>query len=258
LDSGGPARILKGEACLEILGGKMDYFPGEPFNTFTMIGRCERSGLLGICIASSPLSVTARCPFIQGNLGAISTQAFSNPGLGPFALKLLSIGYSPEGAIEEIKCSDRWIEYRQIGIVDRTGTAAVFTGSNNQDWKGHIGKKNYVAMGNHLASGQVVENMARAFEDSSTEILEERLLRAIEAGRDAGGEISGQLSAGLIVYGADPYPRTDLRVDRSFSGDPIADLRRIFEEYRILIPFYEQRPLNPTMGGWRDWIAKLK
>jgi uncharacterized Ntn-hydrolase superfamily protein len=202
--------------------------------------------------------VASRCPFIRANVAAVSTQSYSDPGLGPFALKLLALGYSPAAAIEELRRSDPWIEYRQLGVVDRKGNTAVFTGSKNLDWKGHIHNKNFVAMGNNLASGQVVEAMAKAFQGSENEILEERLLRAIEAGRDAGGEKAGHLSAGLIVYGQEPYPRTDLRIDKAFSGDPVRDLRSVFNDYRPLIPYYEQRPQNPQMESWRDWLAKRK
>jgi uncharacterized Ntn-hydrolase superfamily protein len=100
--------------------------------------------------------------------------------------------------------------------------------------------------------------MADAFRASEPEILEERLLRALEAGRAAGGEKGGQLSAGLIVHGNDSYARTDLRVDMHDhrSGpddDAVSELRRIFTAYRPLIPYYEKRPGNPLLPSWREW-----
>ena len=84
-----------------------------------MIGRSERDGLLGVCLASSPLCVAARCPFIKANVGAVSTQAYSDPGLGPLALQLLETGYSPVKVLDELSTTDEWSEYRQIGIIDR-------------------------------------------------------------------------------------------------------------------------------------------
>jgi uncharacterized Ntn-hydrolase superfamily protein len=235
---------------------------GQPFHTFTMIGRCEREGLLGICLTSSPISVGARCPFIKANVAAVSTQAYSDPGLGPLALRLLELGYSPEHTLKEMHVTDEWAEYRQNGIVDRHGRSAVFTGSKNLDWKGHLNGPNYVAMGNYLTSDKVVEAMAKAFVDSRGQILEERLMGAIEAGKDAGGERGGHLSSALIVFGRDTYGRTDLRVDMyptpsaMGEGDAVNELRRIFNEYKPLIPYYEERPRNPLLESWRGWHKK--
>ena len=114
-------------------------------------------------------------------------------------------------------------------------------------------------MGNHLVNDKVVEAMAKAFVDSDDQILEERLMRAIESGKAAGGEKGGHLSSGLLVYGNETYPRTDLRVDMYPSqpgqpGDAVDELRRIFNVYKPLIRYYEERPRNPHAVGWRDWI----
>lgn len=237
----------------------MRFSLGQAFHTFTMIGRCPREGHLGVCLTSSPLSVGARCPFIRANLAAVSTQAYSDPGLGPLALNLLRLGYSPEKVLNELHASDEWCEYRQNGIVDRNGRSACFTGTDNLDWKGHITGENYVAMGNYLTSDKVVDAMAKAFVDTGNEILEERLMRAIESGRDAGGERGGQLSSALIVFGRETYARTDLRVDMcpaGAPGDAVDELRRIFDEYKPLIPYYEERPRNPKLSSWREWRAK--
>jgi uncharacterized Ntn-hydrolase superfamily protein len=238
----------------------MSFGLGQLSHTFTMIGRCEREGLLGICLTSSPLSVGARCPFIKANVGAVSTQAYTDPGLGPLALRLLELGYSPAKVLEEIKSSDAWSEYRQIGIVDKNGASAVFTGEKNLDWKGARNGPNYVAMGNYLTRPEVVDAMTDAFLASGEEVLEERLMRAVEAGRNAGGELGGHLSSALIVFGRDTYARTDLRVDmfpkHAERGDAVDELRRVFAEYKPLIPYYEARAANPLIEPWREWVAK--
>ena len=88
----------------------------------------------------------------------------------------------------------------------------------------------------------------------------ERLLRALEAGRDAGGDLDGHASSALLVHGRDDYRRTDLRVDffeadkGSAERDAADELRRIFAVYRPLIPYYEKRPRNPDMGSWKEWL----
>jgi len=98
--------------------------------------------------------------------------------------------------------------------------------------------------------------MAAAYHGADGEILEERLMRAIEAGRDAGGERGGQFSSALVVVGNDAYGRTDLRVDwvdKSGPRDAVDDLRRIFDGYKPMIPYYEERPANPLIGDWQSW-----
>ena len=238
----------------------MSFILGQLSNTFTMIARCEREGLLGVCLTSSPLSVGARCPFIKANVAAVSTQAYTDPGLGPLALRLLELGYSPSKVLEEIRSSDQWSAYRQIGIVDKNGVSAVFTGDNNLDWKGAKNGPNYVAMGNYLTRAEVVDAMEDSFRSTAKEILEERLMRAIEAGRNAGGELGGHFSSALIVFGRDTYARTDLRVDmfpnHPERGDAVDELRRIFAEYKPLIPYYEARASNPLIEPWREWVKK--
>ncbi len=237
----------------------MHFELGIECHTFTIIGHCARTGVTGIALASSPLAVAARCVFIRANAGAVSTQAYAHPGLGPLAVRLLEMDYAPAKVLEELRGTDPYFEHRQIGILDRHGNPGVFTGAKNLDWKGHIAQKHFVAMGNYLTSERVVKDMAEAFQASADEVLEERLMRALEAGKAAGGEKGGQLSSGLIAYGRDTYARTDLRVDMydrptGPGDDAVSELRRVFNVYKPLIPYYEERPTNPLIAGWRDWL----
>lgn len=224
--------------------------------TFTIIGRCERTGMLGVCLATSEIATGSRGPQVKARVGAVSSQAHTNPRLAKLAINLLEIGFSAPKVVEEVRESDLYIEHRQIGVVDRDGNSAVYTGRDNSDWKGSIAKKNFIAMGNYLANEKVVEEMARAFESSLDEHLEERLMRAIEAGRDAGGQKNGQQNAAaIIVCDWDILPRVDLRIDW-YDGDAIAKLRNLLEMFKPLIPFYNLRIKDPTIGGWRDWLAR--
>ena len=97
--------------------------------TFCVIARDPNTGLLGLAQATNPLSVGGRCPFIRANVGAVSTQAYTDPGLGPLAIELLTQGHSPQKVIKELSETDDHFEWRQIGIVDRHGRTAVHTGS---------------------------------------------------------------------------------------------------------------------------------
>ena len=225
--------------------------------TFTVIAR--QQGLLGIAQCTNPLAVGGRCPFIRANVGAVSTQAYTDPGLGPLAIELLTMGHSPEKVLKELAETDPDFAWRQVGIVDRHGRVAVHTGSSNKDHKGSIVGTDYLVMGNYLKTGQVVENMNRAFLDSAGHILEDRLLAAITAGRDAGGDLGGQRSSVILVYDTEPYARTDLRVDWApGSEDAIDAMTKLMENWRSLIPYYKERPHRPQMEGWQDWLKNQR
>ena len=219
--------------------------------TYTLIGRCPRTGRLGIGITTWSLAVGGYCPYIKSNLGALSSQAYADPRLGYLAMRLLELGYSPAKVVEELRGHDPHYEYRQVGIVDRDGVAAVHTGSDTRPWHGHITGQGYVAMGNTLDSERVVEAMARAFEETEDLDLDERLLRSLEAGREAGGQKAAypkaanqDRSAALIVYELEEYALMDLRVDVHQAA--IQELRRVRDEYAPYIPrYYDLRVKDP-------------
>ena len=232
----------------------MDLRIGVERNTFTILARCPRSGALGIGIATYSLGVGGYCPSIAAGAGVLSSQALADPRLRPVGMRLLEAGRSASEALKGIQDYDQYIEYRQIGIVDSQGRVAVHTGPKTWDWAGHETGDQYVAMGNKLSGGQVVEAMVRDFESSESKVLEERLLRAIEAGRDAGGQLEGQRSAALIIYHEESYPWMDLRVDAH--DEPVGELRRVYEVYRPMAPYYyELRPKDPgNTPTQKEWL----
>ena len=224
----------------------MDTVLGIDYHTFSIIGRCPRTETLGVAITTSGIAVGARCPYVKPLVGAVSTQASTDPRLGPFVLRLLETGYSCSGALQQVEASDPHIDRRQLGFVDLDGNSAARTGCFNTPWAGHIANQDYVAMGNGLAGEQVVRAMATAYEQLEAEDLEERLLRAIEAGQEAGGEardFTPYHSAALLVCGSQSFPRVDLRVDEH--AKPIGELRRIFEIYRPNIDYFALQANNP-------------
>ena len=224
----------------------MKFDVGVESHTFSIIGRCTRTGMLGIAITTSDLCVGSRCPYIRPLVGAVSTQAATDPRLGPFAIRLLSLGYSASRVIEEIETSDPHIERRQLGVVDQDGGSAARTGSLNAPWAGHVTGANYVAMGNALVGEQVVRSMALVFEDKGGEDLENRLLQAILAGSDAGGEAKDSTpyhSAALLVFAADSFARVDLRVDDHPA--PLIELRRLLTVYKPRMRMFSLRARDP-------------
>jgi len=227
----------------------MDFAAGRMFHTFSIIGRCARTERLGIAITTGDIAVGSRCPYVTPGVGAISTQAATDPRLGPFALRLLKLGYSASRVMQELESSDPHIELRQLGLVDRNGNSAARTGKRNAEWAGHIARENFVAMGNRLAGEQVVKAMAAAFAQSNAEYLGERLLRVVEAGQEAGGEAphgAKYHSAALLVCGSQGFPDVDLRVDDH--PTPIVELRRVFDAYAPDIDFFTLRPNDPNVA----------
>ena len=221
------------------------------FNTFTILGRCSRTGALGVVTATGEMAVGSRVPFVEDGAGAVATQALTDPRLGRKGLKLLREGCSATETLERLAASDPHIDARQLGIVDNKGNVAARTGSNNSDWKGHIAKDGFVSMGNRLVGESVVHAMAKCFRSTAEAPIWERLMFSIEAGRDAGGQQEGQRSAAIYVCDGLDYPLVDLRADDY--DEPINELRRLYDLYVPRIPYYRRRAADPTVGPFSEW-----
>jgi uncharacterized Ntn-hydrolase superfamily protein len=228
--------------------------PGIEFHTFTAIGRCPRTGRLGIATTTRSLAVGARVPHVRARLGAVAIMAIADARLGQTALRLLETGYKAPAVIEQLVQADPHAEYRQLGVLDADGFGAARTGRMNRDWAGHRVGEHHVVLGNVLVGPQVLDAMERAFLADPGEDLEERLLRAIEAGRDAGGQHGGQRSAALLVHDDRPFAHVDLRVD--VHDEPVGELRRVFDVYRPAIPYYNLRQVDARVPPLDEWLAR--
>lgn len=224
--------------------------------TFSVLARCEQTGQFGMAIATRPIAIGAKCPFVRPHIGGLVVQANGDPRLGPLGLKLLEMGYSAAKVLKELEESDGPdnIEWRQIMVIDKDGNTAARTGASNEEWRGHIAKRNVVVSGNRLSNDRVAQAMMDGFEKAEGE-LAHRLVASLEAGRDAGGQVAGQYSSALIVHHERSYALVDLRVDEN--DEPIKELRRLYGLYKPLIPYYLQRPSNPSMPRDDDWRKKL-
>lgn len=224
--------------------------------TYTVVACDPETKALGVCLATSPLAVAARCPLVRGGVAAISSQCHSDWRLAYRGMEMVEAGASPDEILKTLEAEDRFfLEYRQFGIVLPDGRVAAHSPSKGKYWTGHLIGDGFVTMGNHLAGPQVVEAMHAAYIAETAVPFEERLLRTLEAGFAAGGETVGQLSAGMIV--AEPgvkRPRTELRIDMANpppteGGDAVRDLRRVFDEYFPLVPYYAKDWLdNPELN----------
>ena len=143
-------------------------------------------------------------------------------------LKLMELGLSPEDALNPLLTIDEDRERRQIGAVDSEGRCFGYTGSKCVEWAGHIVGKGYVVAGNMLVSSETIDAMSESFKNSLGLRLSERLLQALEAGQEAGGDKRGRVSAALLVATNIPKMFHDLRVDDDV--DPIRKLRKIYNK----------------------------
>jgi len=198
------------------------------------VARCRKTLTLGVCVSTAVPAVGSRVPHVEAGVGAIATQAKTNIFYGINGLKLLKAGLSPQATLETMLREDPDRESRQVILIDREGRTAAFTGKETIGWKGHLVGKDYVVAGNMLVGSQVIEAMAQTFENSEEE-LAERLLKALEAGQEAGGDKRGRMSAALLIASQQQIetgPILELRVDEHSA--PVKELRRIFEKRRLL------------------------
>ncbi|HEY2870549.1 MAG TPA: DUF1028 domain-containing protein [Reyranella sp.] len=211
--------------------------------TFSIAGRCARTGMLGAVVTTSSMAVGGRCAYAKAGVGAVLTQHRTDPRLGPKMIDHLTAGEQPEAMMRALEDNDANLRWRQLAAIAADGKAAFFNGSRiTSIAKGRVGR-DCVAIGNILRTTDVVDAMVESFEANHTETLAERLVRAIEAGLAAGGELRQVKSAGLLVVHRESFPYVDLRVD--LSSSPLTELRFLWELYRPEAETYVVRAIDP-------------
>lgn len=197
----------------------------------------------GVAVASKFLSVGAAVPWASAGVGAVATQALANLAYGPDGLQMLASGRTASEVVNALTGPDELREQRQVGVVDATGQVATFTGSECLDWAGGVTGKHFACQGNILTGPEVVEEMASAFQSAKGE-LGVRLLAALKAGDDAGGDRRGRQGAALYVvregggYGGGTDKAADLRVDDH--GAATDELLRLWDLHRLYFPRPEE------------------
>jgi uncharacterized Ntn-hydrolase superfamily protein len=230
--------------------------------TYSIIGRCARTGRLGLGITTFSLAVGGRCEGVAANVGISKTQAFPNRTNDPLAIKLLAQGLMPERVMQVLAANDSEHDYRQIAIMDRDGRVAAHTGSGTRGWSGHEIATDCVAFGNGLVGPQVLAGLISGFMAKPADPLELRLMQALETGRDAGGQGTAdahkpERSAAIKVVDRLDYPDIDVRVD--VHPVAVAELRRVLEEFKLYEAFYRQRGRDPSHAIPQDvFVANLK
>ena len=229
------------------------------------IAACDLdTGQWGVATQSKFLAVGSVVPWAEPHVGAIATQAYANPRYGSEGLGLLREGLSAEEVVQRLTAADEGRDQRQLGIVDREGRSASFTGAECLDWAGGRTGPCYAAQGNILVSAATVDAIAETFE-SSTGTLAERLLDCLDAAQAAGGDRRGQQSAALLVVEQDGgYAKlsdtiVELRVEDHEL--PLTELRRLYRLHEALFgetPRDEWLTVDDALANeLRQRLAKL-
>ncbi|MGZ6746251.1 MAG: DUF1028 domain-containing protein [Nocardioides sp.] len=206
--------------------------------TFSIVARSADGESWGVAVASKFLAVGALVPAAVAGVGAIATQADANAAYKGLALSHLDDGATAEVALQRLLEEDDHRDHRQVGLVDVDGNAASHTGGSCLDWAGGVTGPGYAIQGNVLTGEEVVDAMQAAWENSDDDApLARRLLAALTAGDDAGGDRRGRQSAALLVvregagYGGLDDIAVDLRVDDAATcgGDPVTELARLLD-----------------------------
>jgi uncharacterized Ntn-hydrolase superfamily protein len=226
--------------------------------TYSIVARCPRTGRLGLGITTFSLAAGGRLEGMRAHVGICKTQAWGNRGNDPLGIKLLAQGHSPQRVMEMLEANDPDHEYRQIAIMDRAGTIAAHTGSGTRGWTGHKVEGTCAVLGNGLVGERVLEAMLKGFFEAPDEGLEWRLMRALEEGRDAGGqgteaEHKPERSAAIKIVHENPYPDVDVRVDSHPTA--VEELRRVLEEYKLYESYYRDRGRSPTTAVPQEVFA---
>src|SRR3954466_9514266 len=174
--------------------------------TFSIAGRCARTGAFGLSISTSNISVGSRCVFARVGVGAVLTQNRTDPRLGPRGLDLLSSGCSAQETMDALVASSPHVAWRQLAAIDAQGRTAAYSGANITSIRNEVHGKDCVSIGNIIANPDVPVAIARAFERDPSGHLGERLMRALEAGLAAGGETGEVRSAALLVVHEQNFP----------------------------------------------------
>ena len=204
-------------------------------HTYSIVAFDSETGEMGVAVQSHWFSVGTIVSWGEAGVGVIATQSFVNVSYGPRGLELLKKGKSPQDVIDELTNSDEGKEFRQLAVLDAKGNVASFTGSKCIQPAGNFVGDGFSVQANLMSNDKIWPAMADAFKRSKGP-LAERMLIALEAGENAGGDIRGKQSAALLVIRGKSTGNVwedrlvDIRIDDS--SEPLVDLRRILEVHR--------------------------
>ena len=212
--------------------------------TFSLVGRCDRTGEVGAVVASASMAVAARCAAVRAGAGAVCSQSITDPRLSAALLEAMAGGAAASDALAALTARTGDIAYRQLAVVDATGGSACYSGGLTLGDAADVCAPGAAAAGNLLADRGVPAAMLAAFGETAGASLGDRLIAALRAGLAAGGEVSPVRSAGMVIAESVPWPVTDLRVD--WHDDPVGQLAALWRAWQPQAEAYVQRALRPA------------
>jgi uncharacterized Ntn-hydrolase superfamily protein len=210
--------------------------------TFSIVARDPTTGELGVASQSHYFALGRVVTTAIAGVGAVATQSFVEPGYGPQGLALMAGGTDAPDALDQLLVADEGRALRQVAMIDALGRVGVHTGDRCVPFRGQRVGEEFVVLGNMLASERILPAMHEAFRSSSGAFAE-RMLDALDAGQDEGGDARGSMSASLLVVSGTRGTHSwlnrtvDLRVDES--TEPLVELRRLLHLNRIHAVFGE-------------------
>lgn len=193
--------------------------------TYSIVARDPATGMMGVAVASRFFAVGSVVPHIRGGRSAVATQAYVNPLWGIEGADRIAAGEAPEVVVADLAARDAGARQRQAHMIDAAGRTAAHTGADCVDWAGHLTAEAVSVAGNMLVGPEVLVDTLTAYEDGAELPFAERLLRAMRAGEDAGGDKRGRQSAVLVVHRGEDYPWLSIRADDH--ADPLTELERL-------------------------------
>ena len=215
--------------------------------TFSISGFCQKTDMVGVAITTSSICVASRCPWVRARVGAAVTQNVTDPSLGNLMLDYLEQGLNAQQSIDKVVKDRQFINYRQLALMDSKGNSAGYTGSETLGANAISQGSGCIAVGNLLNSVEVIQAMVDSFSNNVNLHLAERLLVALQAGLDAGGEEGPVHSAGLKVSHQHSWPLVDLRVDWA-DDDPVSELVKLWRAYEPQMKDYNSRAIDPSQA----------
>jgi uncharacterized Ntn-hydrolase superfamily protein len=228
---------------------------GPVFHTFSIAAVDPRTGEVGVAVTTRVPCVGNGVPWVRKGVGAVATQASTRTEYGTELLDALAKGEAPDAALKRLLAADSGFEQRQVGVIAIDGRSAQHTGAGPGAWAGHRAGKYYVTQGNILVGPQVIDAVAKDFEASegSPRHLADRLISALDAGFELGGDKRHGLRTSAAVVVADPRPgmsrRTDgqtVNINICEHAQPLAELRRVYDAVSQTLGY---RTLQQYSGG---------
>ncbi len=231
----------------------------QPITTFSIVAYDPQRREWGVAVQSKFLAAAAVVSWARAHAGAVATQANANLTFGPRGLDLMAAGESAQETLDALIAADDGRAQRQVGLVDKDGDAAAYTGESCLDWAGHVVGDGFTCQGNILVPG-TVDAMAARFAEvrGSGGELADWLVEALAVGQAVGGDRRGRQAAGVLVvregggYGGNNDRYLDLRVDDH--PTPIQKLKQLVEMHHLFFGEVDPEDLIPL----EDIAAELQ